>query len=357
MEERSEDMRVALIHNQYVRRGGIETYLADMIRGFTDQGDDVTVICYKEDVDAPLRERVRVIQIDLSIVPKRVRGYMFSRRLKSILSHERFDLPISLTRSYGQDISICGGTHRSYLSYMNKATGPLHRLEINLEQRGYDQSSLVVAHSEMLRDELRELYDISEKKIEVIYPPVDTNRFNLQLRGRRDELRSKYGIMPDRKCLLFPSAGHKRKGLEPLLKAFALLPTDRFELLIVGVGAPMAEEIRGVRQLGYIRNIEEVYTAVDCMILPSFYEPFGLVVIESLMCGTPVLISNRTGARDLISEQEGMVFPDLTPESISSTIQRAAEHEFCLNSDIAQRHNLKIDQHISQLKEAVQVNR
>ena len=345
-------MRIALIHNQYIRRGGIETYLADLIRGFTDQGDEVTVICNKEADDAPLRERVRVIRTDLSYIPKKIRGRFFSRRLQSILKREQFDLTISLTRSYGQDISICGGTHRSYLSYMKKITGPLHKLEINLEQRGYDQSKLVIAHAELLQDELRELYHIDRTKIKVIHPPVDTNRFGLYLQDRRNDLRSKYGIASDRVCLVFPSAGHKRKGLEPLLKAMTLLPPDKFELLIVGAPAPKAGKTEGVRQLGFIREIEEVYTAADFMILPSFYEPFGLVVVESLMCGTPVLISNRTGARDVITSQDGMTFPDLRPESIAFTIQRAAEYEFQLNPDIAQRHSLKIDQHVTLLKEA-----
>jgi len=344
-------MKVALIHYQYLRKGGMERYLVDLIKGFTDAGDEVTVITSKVASDVPLAGRCHIININVSMIPKKLRGFFFSRQVNRLLPRRDFDLTISLSRTSGQQIMICGGTHRSYLAHMGRMKGPLARLEISTEQRAYQTSRLIVAHSEMLKDEVINLYNMPPEKVMVIHPPADTDRFSQRLRCDKQELMEKYKIRKDRLSLLFVSGDHKRKGLRPLLRAFKKLPPDRFELIVAGAPLKSLDKSGKVRYVGYVDRMEELYTAVDFTVLPSLYEPFGLVVIESLLCGTPVMISDKVGARDIITDDEGLVFESITPDAIAATILQTAVRDFHIDNNLSNKRGLTLTQHVEKLKE------
>ncbi len=346
-------MKIALIHNQFIERGGMERYLASLVKGFTDYGDTVTVLTGRFDPAAPLADRCRTVLTDLSWIPRPLRARVFAARVARLVHQLDCDVSISLTRTWGQDVTVCGGTHRAFLHYMKKRRTPAARGEIRREQRAYDTSRRIVAHSRLLRDEIIRLYDILDKKVTVIHPPTDTDRFKPVSALKRTELRSRFGMVPNRLCLVFVSTGHRRKGLYPLLDAMALLPQDRFELVVVGSPAPEAERISNARHLGYVRDVDEVYAAADFTILPAYYEPFGLVITESLLCGTPVLISKRVGAADLITESEGRIFPEVSPQSIADTILEAADLQFTVAPDFAERHCLTLPAHIEKLRETI----
>jgi glycosyltransferase involved in cell wall biosynthesis len=68
-----------------------------------------------------------------------------------------------------------------------------------------------------------------------------------------------------------------------------------------------------VRFLGFVNQsrLPDVYRAADILVLPSEYEPFGVVVNEAMLCGRPVIVSDRVGAKyDLVREGEtGFVYP------------------------------------------------
>ncbi len=88
---------------------------------------------------------------------------------------------------------------------------------------------------------------------------------------------------------MFPSTGHDRKGLPLLLDTLATLPEEQFELAVAGSDSGKFHRLPNVKYLGFIQNMGELYRAADFTVLPSHYEPFGLVVTESLACGTPVV--------------------------------------------------------------------
>jgi glycosyltransferase involved in cell wall biosynthesis len=97
----------------------------------------------------------------------------------------------------------------------------------------------------------------------------------------------------------------------------------------------------------------ELYAAVDFTILPSFYEPFGLVVPESLACGTPVIVSPYVGAKDLLCDQYGIVMPSVSVQAIKQAIEQATKQTFSIPEDFSQRHDLTINAHINKLKKVM----
>ena len=123
--------------------------------------------------------------------------------------------------------------------------------------------------------------------------------------------RRSLGLPVQRKLLLFVGA-FERKGLFFLLQSLGLnFKTFRdWDLIVIGEGpverakAVCSElEINDrVHFLGSKRNVADYYAACDLFILPSLYDPFGLVAIEALACGCPVIVSKDSGSFDLLSE-------------------------------------------------------
>ncbi len=345
-------MQVALIHNQFIRAGGMERYLFDLVNGFSDAGHSVTVICFKADNPPPLADKCRTILHDFTLVPKPLRRYAFDRAVRKTLREELFDLTIALPEIQNADLAICGGTHRAYLSHLNIAPTRFDKAHIKLETKAYQTAQTVVAHSAMLKDELRRLYNIPEERIKTILPPIDTQTFSRADETQRKEYRKRFGVRDSVTTILFCSTGHQRKGLLPLLEALKLLPADEFELLIAGreveeLSHPDAPT--NARQLGYVSNMAELYNAVDMTVLPALYEPFGLVAVESLQCGAPVLLSNAVGAGTLIASNDGVILEEITAQNIADGIRALRDKPRTVTEHFAESHGLTTAAHIQEL--------
>jgi glycosyltransferase involved in cell wall biosynthesis len=65
-----------------------------------------------------------------------------------------------------------------------------------------------------------------------------------------------------------------------------------------------------VHFLGLCHNVPQLMKAVDFLVFPSRYEPFGLVVIEAMACGLPVITASTTGAAELVTPESGIVIED-----------------------------------------------
>jgi glycosyltransferase involved in cell wall biosynthesis len=104
-----------------------------------------------------------------------------------------------------------------------------------------------------------------------------------------------------------------------------------------------------VRHIGYIQNLAPIYSAVDYTILPSHYEPFGLVIPESLQCGTPVITTRDVGAAELLSKQDSIVLDNNQPETIATAIRQLGK-ALPVASNFAGRHRLTISQHVADIK-------
>jgi glycosyltransferase involved in cell wall biosynthesis len=124
----------------------------------------------------------------------------------------------------------------------------------------------------------------------------------------------------DRAVFLLASTGHKRKGLDRLVEFFA-----RTELpaTLVVAGRAMQGTAKNVRHLGYRSDIENVYRAVDFTVMASLYEPFGLVGVESVLSGTPVLLAEGAGCAEVIHEPAQLPFSLARPGSLDDAVALA----------------------------------
>jgi glycosyltransferase involved in cell wall biosynthesis len=347
-------MKIAVIHNQLTGGGGMESYLQALLRGFIEAGDEPHVYTYEVDRDVAARLSVTVHRTNLFFLPRRLRKYWFLHLCNRTFLRSNYDLSLSLTRTACQDLAVIGGVHTA--SMLSRGTKnwyrALHdRFEMAFEAKMLRSTPCIMAHSALIRDEMLKHYAVAETKIRVIYPPVDTKRFQIVSLQEQEEVRRNYRLDP-RMTLLFPSLDHERKGLSSLLQSFAHLDPDRYCLLIAGQKPKRSLELPvNVRYVGYVENLSGLYSVVDYVVLPSSYEPFGLVVAESLQCGTPVLVTRQVGASELLHPEDGCILPDNRPEGLTSAITGLEKKRVA--PGFARRNGLELEQHIHDLKRFV----
>ncbi|MGD0388797.1 MAG: glycosyltransferase [Tepidisphaeraceae bacterium] len=154
------------------------------------------------------------------------------------------------------------------------------------------------------------------------------------LPGREPALAAFAALAGDDPKLLFLSRLHEKKGVHLLIDAAALLRQTgrRFKLLIAGTGsADYESQLRRQTQrlrledvvtfLGMVKGVEKIslYQAADLFVLPTQQENFGLVLIEALAAGTPVLTTRGTDIWQEIAAAGGTII-DNTPAAISSAL-------------------------------------
>lgn len=150
----------------------------------------------------------------------------------------------------------------------------------------------------------------------------------------RAAVRARWGISADSPVVVFSAKLQEWKRPLDLLRAFARANVNGSYLLFVGDGplhGAIANEAMAlgmndrVKMLGFVNQsaLPEVYRAADVLVLPSQYEPFGVVVNEAMLCGCVPVVTDRVGARfDLIEDgQTGFVYPMGDVEKLAGVLR------------------------------------
>lgn len=290
---------INLIWHSIRPQGGMDRHVLDLITGFSLRGIPVRAIA--RNVAWPGKQPDNV---EFVIIPDRTPFQRFNnnRFEHKAYDHIRDGWPvIGISRVTGGlvDLSISGGTHLAHLiDKGKKKPGYFDRQVIANEGALYANSKVIVTHSQRVRDEIVRDYQIDPTRIHVLYPPVDTGFFNMDLQHERDRIRESLGVKKDQFLLLFPSNNHELKGADLILEALEKQGMP-FVLAVAG-----KKELKhpGVLNLGFRQDMPALYTAADATILASKYEAFGMVGPESISCGTPVLFADTIGAVEVLSE-------------------------------------------------------
>lgn len=154
----------------------------------------------------------------------------------------------------------------------------------------------------------------------------------------RSFVRQQWGIPADAVAMLFCAKLQPWKRPHDVLEAFIQADTthnSKTYLIFAGDGplqvtleqqAAEAGMAGRVKFLGFVNQsqLPPIYTASDLLVLPSDYEPFGVVVNEAMLCGCPVIVSDRVGARyDLVRDEEtGFVYPSGNVNALTEILQK-----------------------------------
>jgi starch synthase len=191
-----------------------------------------------------------------------------------------------------------------------------YRVSSWIERQAYETADAVIAVSEgMRRDILRSYRGIDEQKVTVVRNGIDLDAWRP---NRDDEVLRGLGIDPDRPSVVFVGRITRQKGLPYLLRAARSLPRD--VQLVLCAGAPDTPEIMA-EVTGLVRELQEertgvvwvervlprheltaVLTAATTFVCPSVYEPLGIVNLEAMACGVPVVGSGTGGIPEVVAD-------------------------------------------------------
>lgn len=313
-------MKVGISCHALKHGGGMERYSMDLVDGMHALGLRPTVFAKQFDTGLEEYRRIDPQCIDVNWLPGKVRDHAFAWRLRGLQAQAGVFPLIACNRVWSADIAICGGTHPGFLRAVGRRARASDRWMIALERRHLANARVVVAHSRLMEAELREFYAVPPDRIRVLYPPVAGERFRAVDPARRAELRRSLGLPEHRVVFAFPSSSHERKGFGLLRQYFE--STDLPVTLAVA-GRPIPSGLKNVVYLGFRKDMEHVYQAADYTVLASLYEPFGLVGVESVLCGTPVLLASNMGCSEVISDAAKLEFTANDLASFDAAAKRA----------------------------------
>ena len=201
----------------------------------------------------------------------------------------------------------------------------------------------IIAATQSEVSQLTRLYQAESSKITIIPPGVNTDRF---YPIPMDEAKEVVGIPKEDRMVLFVGRIEPLKGIDTLIEAMAMLKIKckkcpHYLVIIGGENDSQEErfssEMERLKILSHELGIEDViifsgkrgqdslpyyYSAAEVVVMPSHYESFGMVALEAMACGTPVIASEVGGLRYLIKEGEtGYFVPMQNPEILAERMR------------------------------------
>ncbi len=192
----------------------------------------------------------------------------------------------------------------------------------------------ILAPTLMEKQNLIKFYNAADEKIGVVPCGVNLDLFQPE---DKQVARQLLGFDKDTPLALFVGRFDPIKGLDRLFKAVAhLRRRQRLQLVVIGGDGPQTDEYQNLQRLAQQSGVQEAvtflgrieqdqlppyYSAADALVIPSYYESFGLVGLESLACGTPV-VSTRVGAMSAILQngKAGILVDSADPEPLANSI-------------------------------------
>lgn len=226
------------------------------------------------------------------------------------------------------------------------------------------KSFKIITVSENTKKDIIEYFKVDSDKIEVIYNGVG-EEFVKKDKKKTQYVYKKFNIPTNKKVLMYVGNLKPHKNLERLLEAYSKTKCKKDTcLLLVGkafenynVLEDKEKELRinnNVIHTGIVSQEElvDLYNIADLFIFPSLYEGFGLPVLESLKCGTPVICSNNSSVPEVGGDLVGY-FDPYNVSKITESIDENLGKE--LDYNVVKKHIMNFDwkKHAEKMKEVI----
>lgn len=346
-----ERRRIAVVIPKFGLVGGAEGFAAELTeRIATDPRFEVHVFANRW---AGSSGKIAFHQIPIVRFPKSLTPASFAWFVgRKISAAGPFDLIHTHDRIFRADVyTMHGIPHRWWIREVReKGMSLFDRAIARVEDRLVSQGGCrrFLAVSELTRKIFLDEYPVDPTRVKVVHPGIDTSPYAKLDRERcRREIRDRFGIVPDETLILFVSMNFAIKGLDHILRGIGSLqrrkPGGRVRLLVIGRGDEKAYG-RLAREMGLgdavvfagaiqREELPEFYLAGDLFAILSRFDTFGMVVLEAMAAGLPVLISGSVGAKDVVREGENgfVVENPADPEAVAGRI------ETMLNGNVRER--------------------
>ncbi len=185
-------------------------------------------------------------------------------------------------------------------------------------KRSLKNANMIIADSEATKKDIIKYFNIHPRKIEIIYLGVDDKFKVIKNKSLIVNVRKKYKLPES--FFLFTGVLSPRKNIEGALRAFSSLKT-KHKFVVVGAKGWLYKSIFDIVEklkinekvifTGYIDadDLHLVYNAAEALVFPSFYEGFGLPILEAMACGCPVITSNISSMPEVAGDAAILVNP------------------------------------------------
>ena len=317
--------------------GGAERVALDLADGLTDRGYDVDLVLVDAtgDLLGEVSDDVTIVDLDAgrvatSLLP--LREYLRSRGPDILYSMMTEPNLIAIAASW-----LSRSDTRIIISEHNTLSRSIDSYKDRLIARGawltYPSADHVVAVSEGVRRDVLTHTRLRPDSISMIYNPVRVD----SIRERGTEPVDHKWFRDDSLEVILSGGRHEpQKGFDTLLRAFTNLERDDARLVLFGEG-PETEALQKQAQAleidervsfpGFVENPYSYMSAADVFVLSSEYEGFGLVLIEAMACGCPVVSTDcESGPSEILDNGSyGPLTPVGDDDALAAAIERMLE--------------------------------
>jgi glycogen synthase len=351
-------MRILLLSWEYPPRvvGGLGRHVAALARTLASQGHEVHVVTRAHDDQAlPSDEWVDGVRVARVTDAPPVIGFhdlipwvlAFNNRLQSAASRLMREQPYDVIHAHDWLVAYAAaglketwgvpvvatihatehGRHQGWLP------GPMNQLIHQVEWWLTYEARRVIVCSSYMREQVEEIFELPLDKLDVVPNGVAVQDFVADPEEVAAARRTHVG--PRTRLVVFVGRLEYEKGVQTLL---AVLPRVRAaigptKLYVAGTGTYQEELERQVTQLGLRRHVHFtgyledhdlrlLYAAADVTVAPSIYEPFGLVAVEAMACGTPVVAGDTGGLREIVAGGAGLTFAPEDEDELTDALVR-----------------------------------
>jgi len=344
-------MRILMLSWEYPPRiiGGISRVVYDLAQNLGKFGNDVHVLtCWEPNT--------KEYEIDNNVTVHRVQVYnnpsnnfvewvmqlnfaMLESAIKLVQNNE-FDIIHAhdwlvayatrvLKKSY--NIPLITTIHATEYGRNSGIHTDMQRTIHNVEKWLINESDRLIVNSNYMKDELLSIFNIQSDKISIISNGVDLKKFNNVYADVA--FRENYAAKNE-KIVFYVGRLVNEKGLHVLLNAIPqILSTfNNVKFVIAGKGPCLNNLIELSQKLNIMNRVyftgfvsEEVllklYKCSDIAVFPSTYEPFGIVALEGMVAGIPVVVSDTGGLKEIVNHKEdGMKFYSGNSDSLADCL-------------------------------------
>ncbi len=351
-------MRILLLSWEYPPHvvGGLGRHVGALARALAADGHEVHVVT-RDLPDAPevrdaVEDGVHVVRVPEA---PPVIGFdqlvswvlAFNNRIQAVAGRLLRERPFDVVHAHDWlvgyaaaglketwDVPVVATIHATeYGRHQGWLPGQMSKLIHQVEWWLTYEARRVIVCSRYMRDELERIFALPADKLDVVPNGVDVRDFAVDADEALAMRRELTG--PRTRMILYAGRLEYEKGVQTLLEALQEVrsrvgPT---RLFVAGVGT-YSEELRRevrrrklqrhVRFTGFLadRELRLHFGAADVAVAPSIYEPFGLVAVEAMACGTPVVVGDTGGLREIVADGSGLAFTPQDAGELAEALTR-----------------------------------
>jgi len=188
----------------------------------------------------------------------------------------------------------------------------------------------IIVCSDFMKGEVERLFDSPQNKVDVIYNGVNAAKFEFEWTDEERAAHRAKLALPNEKIVMYVGRFVREKGIQVLLNAASVVLAQESDTKFLIVGGGNRERFEkfldwaGLRDkvlfTGFManRSLHQLYRVADVAVFPSLYEPFGIVALEGMAAGAPVVASDAGGLREVVLHDEtGTLSFSGNPESLA----------------------------------------